>query len=97
MSRLTHRLALLALVVVSQLPHGCAHSCCFTPCDACIPYGYCPPAPLAYSGYCGCPTPVASGGKWRSGENQRPVHDSHKQLPPGEETDTSATHEESAK
>jgi hypothetical protein len=25
----------------------------------CITYGYCPPAPLPYASYCGCPTPLA--------------------------------------
>ncbi|MEX0702598.1 MAG: hypothetical protein WD069_10930 [Planctomycetales bacterium] len=31
----------------------------------CVGYGYCPPAPLPYTSYSGCPTPVASGYAWR--------------------------------
>ena len=27
---------------------------------SCIRYDYCPPTPLPYTTYCGCPTPVAS-------------------------------------
>jgi hypothetical protein len=28
--------------------------------DCCTPYSYCPPAPLPYAPYYGCPTPIAS-------------------------------------
>lgn len=28
---------------------------------SCVPYDYCPPAPLPYTTYCGCPTQMASG------------------------------------
>ncbi|MEI6502756.1 MAG: hypothetical protein WCP21_17240 [Armatimonadota bacterium] len=40
---------------------GCAPAYHSYQCDcSCLPYGYCPPAPLPYTTYCGCPTPVAS-------------------------------------
>jgi hypothetical protein len=37
---------------------GCAHAYHDYPCG-CVPYGYCPPQPLAYTGYAACPTPMA--------------------------------------
>ena len=52
---------LLICVGLLFLTVGCApayHS--YRPACSCIPYDYCPPAPLPYPLYCGCPTPVAS-------------------------------------
>jgi len=38
---------------------GCASAYHAHPCG-CVPYCYCPPAPLPYASYCGCPTPLAA-------------------------------------
>ena len=55
-------LARRAIVLIAPLlcaVSGCMsayrayHDCC------CIPYDYCPRAPLPYVDYCGCPTPMA--------------------------------------
>lgn len=43
------------LLVISG---GCAAAYHDYPCG-CIPYGYCPPPPLAYTVYNACPTPIA--------------------------------------
>jgi hypothetical protein len=49
-------------VALAALTVGCApaHHSHRDRCH-CIEYGYCPPAPLPYTTYCGCPTPVAAG------------------------------------
>ena len=44
----------VALLVVSG---GCAAAYHDYPCG-CVPYGYFPPPPLAYTAYDACPTPV---------------------------------------
>jgi hypothetical protein len=48
-------LSLLALLLGAI---GCAAAYHDYPCG-CPPYGYCPPSPLPYTVYCGCPTPAA--------------------------------------
>lgn len=45
----------VTLLVISG---GCATAYHDYPCG-CIPYGYFPPPPLAYTAYDACPTPVA--------------------------------------
>jgi hypothetical protein len=37
------------------LAGGCASAYHAYPCGS-VPYCYCPPAPLPYASYCGCPT-----------------------------------------
>jgi hypothetical protein len=53
----------LIWVALALLPVGCAPAYhAYRPgCYGCIEYGYCPPSPLPYTSYGGCPTPVASG------------------------------------
>lgn len=38
---------------------GCATAYRDYPCG-CLEYGYCPPPPLAYTAYSGCPSPLAA-------------------------------------
>lgn len=78
-------LAPFAVVFASLLAGGCAH--CRHSCDnVCIPYDYCPPAPLPYTTYCACPTPVAAAGKWRSPLVQHSASESAQQIPGGDES-----------
>ena len=55
------RFCSLSCVGLLFLTVGCAPAYHSYRCASnCIPYDYCPPAPLPYTMYCGCPTPVAS-------------------------------------
>jgi hypothetical protein len=57
MNALRHVCNLFLLAVPVSVSGGAAayhdYAC------GCPPYGYCPPSPLPYTGYCGCPTPAA--------------------------------------
>ena len=46
----------LLLLTVGCAPAYHSYRCACS----CIPYDYCPPAPLPYTTYCACPTQVAS-------------------------------------
>lgn len=51
----------LVLLLAITLIVGCARQYHWYRCGCdCVNYHYCPPAPLPYSPYCGCPTPVSS-------------------------------------
>lgn len=52
--RVAHLSILLVLVSVA----GCAADYHRYSCSG-VSYDYCPPAPLPYTVYCGCPTPAA--------------------------------------
>jgi hypothetical protein len=57
----TFRFCPLICAGLLLLTVGCAPAYHAYRCDcSCLPYAYCPPAPLPYTTYCGCPTPVAS-------------------------------------
>lgn len=53
-----HRIARMIGVSLLGLS-GCAGAYHAYP-DGCVQYGYCPPRPLAYTAYHGCPTPIAA-------------------------------------
>ena len=55
-SRLVGRLFSVTLLAGIS---GCATAYHQYP-SGCVSYGYCPPAPLPYATYSGCPTPVAT-------------------------------------
>ena len=66
----TNRAAwLFAGTVLAVALLGCAPAYHAYP-DVCIPYAYCPRAPLPYTTYahCHCPTPVAAGHLSHAGE-----------------------------
>jgi hypothetical protein len=51
----------LGMLVAMALIVGCARQYHWYRCGCdCVNYNYCPPAPLPYSPYCSCPTPVSS-------------------------------------
>lgn len=51
----------LGLVAAAALILGCARQYHWYRCGCdCVNYHYCPPAPLPYTPYCTCPTPVAN-------------------------------------
>ncbi len=61
MAAFRFRFCPLICVGLLFLTLGCASAYHSYRCaSSCIPYHYCPPAPLPYTMYCGCPTPVAS-------------------------------------
>lgn len=50
-----------SLLLAIALVIGCARQYHWYDCGCdCVNYRYCPPAPLPYSPYCSCPTPVSS-------------------------------------
>ncbi|MBI1903690.1 MAG: hypothetical protein HY000_36310 [Planctomycetes bacterium] len=56
-------LAALSAAGCAPQYHWYSNPCC------CIPYDYPPAAPLPYTTYCGCPTPVASCYEMRKEES----------------------------
>jgi hypothetical protein len=49
----------LAVLSLCASLTGCASAYLDYPCG-CVEYGYCPPPPLAYTAYSGCPSPLAA-------------------------------------
>ena len=67
MATIRLRTSRVICVGLLALTLGCAPAYHSYQCEcSCVPYGYCPPAPLPYTAYCGGPTPVASS--YSSGE-----------------------------
>ena len=55
-----YRIALCALLAIAIIA-GCARQYHWYRCGCdCVNYNYCPPAPLPYTPYCSCPTPIAN-------------------------------------
>ena len=53
-------IALWALLAIALIV-GCARQYHWYRCGCdCVNYNYCPPAPLPYTPYCSCPTPIAT-------------------------------------
>jgi hypothetical protein len=88
MFRRADALAWLVTAAVLFSP-GCARQYRWyhNPCE-CIPYEYCPVAPMPFTDYCGCPTPTASRYRTESfSENEsslsRPARDAKQNLASG--------------
>lgn len=55
-----YRIALWAFLTITLIV-GCARQYHWYRCGCgCVNYNYCPPAPLPYTPYCSCPTPIAN-------------------------------------
>ena len=50
----------LGMLFTVLLAGGCARPYHWYRCGGCVNYEYCPPAPLPYTFYDGCPTPVSN-------------------------------------
>ena len=54
-----HAIGCLFVALATVAVSGCA-AAYHAYADGCVPYEYCPPAPLPYACYQACPTPVAA-------------------------------------
>lgn len=64
----------LGTLLTIALVVGCARQYHWYRCGCdCVDYNYCPPAPLPYTPYCTCPTPIAESYQHQVSTGQNPV------------------------
>ena len=63
-----YRIVLCGLLAIAIIA-GCAQQYHWYRCGCdCVNYNYCPPAPLPYTPYCSCPTPIANRYEWQAAQ-----------------------------